>query len=511
MTTATASDLAFGLGAVPRALDVTAIVVLLLATGLLVAELRSSGRRATRTMEMLQHSTLHVASVVDSAMDAIIGMDEEGRVTQFNPQAERLLGWEAEEIIGRPVSPTLVPERWRAAHERGVARLGAGGAGPGWGAASGGVAPSHPGSILGRVRELAALRHDGTEVPVDISIVEGARDGERVTYVAFLRDVTARQRAERLQGARFVVASVLGDARTLGEATEAVLAGIGTRLHCPLVVLWTQTISGLGPTLHWAAPDAAVDALERRTLSATLQPGAGLAGQVWASGRPLTLAEVEVPAADADRVGLAAAAGLGHAAAVAVSSGEKVLAVVEVFARRADELDEETIRTLDDIAGQLGQYLARRRAETLQESPERLGTLLEHAADAIVTVSDAGAILGLNDRARRMFGYGTAEVAGTDLRVLVADSHREAVIAYVKEILHLDPGTDRPRRWADLVGRRRDGSTFDLGLHLTPLSVGGRPCFLCLADEAPVRRYATDSGELRVYRGGERERHPRPA
>jgi PAS domain S-box-containing protein len=453
------------------------VLAVLVAAGIGAAFLLTT-RRQGRAVEELQHSTAHVAAIVDSAMDAIVVMDQDGHVVQWNPTAERLFGWKAEEAEGRLVSEILVPERWRLDHEKGLSHVRRTGMGP----------------VLGKVRELSALRKDGSELPVDVSVTLAVRDGDRATFVGYLRDVSARQRAERIQGVRFVVASVLSEARSLADATHGVAAAIGIRLRVPVVALWTPTLGGLGSDHQWAANRDTTDALLRLTATTTLSVGIGLPGRVWSQARALTSRDVPAGVEDVDRLRAAADAGLRHAGAVPVMAGDKVLAVIELFCEQPDALDDETLRTLTDIGGQLGQFLARRRAEAMQESPERLHALLEHAADAVVTVGDDGGVLGLNERARALFGVTTLEVLGDDVRTLVADDDRTRFTDHVADRLAGGAG----RRWVDVSVRRGDGTTTEAAVRVTPLTVARRQVFLCIVTDSP------DAAELRVI-------HPKDA
>ena len=453
---------------VPGWLLILAVAAAVAALGGLLALRR--GR--DRSVEALQQSIAHVAAIVDSAMDAIVVMDQDGRITTWNPQAERLFGWRSEEAEGRLVSELLVPEVSRLDHEKGLSHFNRTGDGP----------------ILGRVRELTALRQDGVEVPVDLSVILAVREAERATFVGYLRDVSARQRSERIQGLRFVVASVLSEARTLSDASQGVITAIGTRLRVPVVALWTPTLGGLGSDRQWAASREEVDGLLRATATTTITVGTGLVGRVWSQARPLTIKEIPGGIEDGDRLRAAVDAGLRHAVAVPVSSGDRVLAVIELFCEHEGLVDEETLRTLTDIGGQLGQFLARRRAESLQESPERLQALLERAGEAVITVGEDGAILGLNERARNLLDYTTLEVMGEDLRSLVVEGDRVRVTDHVADSLAGRTG----RRWVEASAHRRDGAEIEVALHVVPLTVGGRHLFMCLVAEG--------AGELRVVR-----------
>jgi len=91
--------------------------------------------------------------ILDRAHNAVISMDEQGRVTYWNPSAERVFGISQEEALGRTVGDLVVPPHLRAQHEQGLARFLAKGTG----------------KILDRRVELIALRADGTEFPVELT------------------------------------------------------------------------------------------------------------------------------------------------------------------------------------------------------------------------------------------------------------------------------------------------------------------------------------------------------
>lgn len=117
-------------------------------------------------------------AVVETAPDAIITMSSGGVIRSFNAGAERIFGYVANEAIGQPLA-RLMPERFREAHERGLQRY----------------LRTGEARVIGGTVELAGLRKDGGEFPVELSLAETRETQERM-FVGVIRDVTERKRAD---------------------------------------------------------------------------------------------------------------------------------------------------------------------------------------------------------------------------------------------------------------------------------------------------------------------------
>jgi len=129
--------------------------------------------------EALRKSETRTRAIVDTTPDAIITMTSDGTVRSFNPGAENIFGYSAEEIVGRPLS-TLMPDLFRGAHETGFRRY-----------LTGAQA-----SVIGKgAVELAGLRKDGTEFPLDLSLGE-MREDDDILFTGIVRDISERKQAE---------------------------------------------------------------------------------------------------------------------------------------------------------------------------------------------------------------------------------------------------------------------------------------------------------------------------
>ncbi len=118
-------------------------------------------------------------AIVESAMDAIVTIDENQLVILFNPAAENVFGFPAAEILGQPLD-RLIPGVYRGAHGEHVRRFGKSGV---------------TRRAMGALAPVRGLRADGTDFPIEASISQVRIDG-RLFFTAILRDITERQRAE---------------------------------------------------------------------------------------------------------------------------------------------------------------------------------------------------------------------------------------------------------------------------------------------------------------------------
>ncbi len=126
----------------------------------------------------LKRSEARKAAILDSALDGIVTIDHQGRITEFNPAAERIFGYHRDEVLGERMADVIIPPRLREQHLQGLARY-----------LATGVA-----KMIGRHIELTAMRADGTEFPVELAITRILSDGP-ASFTGYLRDITDRRRA----------------------------------------------------------------------------------------------------------------------------------------------------------------------------------------------------------------------------------------------------------------------------------------------------------------------------
>jgi PAS domain S-box-containing protein len=155
-----------------------------------------AGRREReRAQAALQLSEARKGAVLDSVLDCIITIDADGNVIEFNAAAERTFGYRKAETIGRSLAELIVPPAHRAAHRAGLARYLATGDGP----------------VLGKIIEIAAMRADGSEFPVELAITAIRSDGPPI-FTGVLRDITTRKHADETRSRLAAIVASSDDA-----------------------------------------------------------------------------------------------------------------------------------------------------------------------------------------------------------------------------------------------------------------------------------------------------------
>ena len=166
-------------------LALTTLASILIVIAVIVVSVR--GVRVESAGRDLSESSFR--AVTEASIEGIVSMDRSGRVTYFNPAAERIFGHGSAELLGRPVT-VLTPERFRPAHETDLRMF----------------LETGERRLIGQTAELVGLRRDGTEFPISVSLVDWEADG-RMYFTATIRDITRQQVADR---ARRELAAIVG-------------------------------------------------------------------------------------------------------------------------------------------------------------------------------------------------------------------------------------------------------------------------------------------------------------
>ena len=134
---------------------------------------KSAGKTA------LKESEKKFSALCESANDAVILLDSDGNISHWNRAAEDIFGYSAEEVAGRELHQFLAPERYREAYKKGIKHF----------------RETGEGAAIRKTLELSALRKNGTEFPIELSLSAVKLKG-KWHAMGIVRDITERKRAE---------------------------------------------------------------------------------------------------------------------------------------------------------------------------------------------------------------------------------------------------------------------------------------------------------------------------
>ena len=145
------------------------------------------------------------AAILYTSLDAVITIDHQGRILEFNPAAQRIFGYDRAEVLGREMSQMIIPPALRERHRAGLAKYLTTGEGP----------------VLGKRIELTGMRADGTEFPVELTITP-ISGSEQPVFTGFVRDITERKGMEETRAQLAAIVESTDDA-IIGKTLDGII------------------------------------------------------------------------------------------------------------------------------------------------------------------------------------------------------------------------------------------------------------------------------------------------
>ncbi|MDP8970761.1 MAG: SpoIIE family protein phosphatase [Actinomycetota bacterium] len=356
-----------------------------------------------------QASRLDYRLVLDAFSDAVVAADEWNRIVYVNRALEMMLRWRADELIGRPLT-MLMPERLREAHLAGFSR---------WVA-------THESRIMGQALRVPALRRDGTEVEIELTLGAVTLPGGAELVVGSLRDLRDWVELELQTTVARRLLGVLSEATTVAETGPRILQALAESVGWDVGSLWIvdRQERRLRCASVWHAPSVAVAGFASFSMEHTFPRGIGLPGRVWADRAPVWIHDVAYDP-DFPRAGVARAEGLHGGFAFPIISDGRFLGVIELFSREPRQPDPHLQRTMSALGVQLGRFIERRLVEdALRASRERLDLALEAGQMGTWEWDAASDSLTLSDTLKAMIGL-EAQTFDGSVRQLATRLHPE--------------------------------------------------------------------------------------
>ncbi len=131
------------------------------------------------TQNLLEQSEESNRLIMNAALNAIINIDNEGKIMFWNKQAETIFGWRKEEVLGKTLSETIVPSQHVKGHNEGMKRY----------------MKTEQGNVINKQIELTGIHKNGNEFPIEISITPIKQD-DKIFFCSFIQDISKRKKAE---------------------------------------------------------------------------------------------------------------------------------------------------------------------------------------------------------------------------------------------------------------------------------------------------------------------------
>ncbi len=375
---------------------------------------------------------------VSAAPNGLLMVDQAGVITLVNEELLRQFGYTQEELLGQPVE-RLIPDRFTEDHP--LLRQ---------------AFYTQPDKrAMGTSRELFARRKDGTEFPIELGL-NPFKTALGLSMMATIIDITERKEAET---ARLAAEATLRESEELNRVMiESVLDFAMFRLDSAgNIASWNQGAQRLKGYAdqeilgqHWACFYTEEDC---------------------AVGKPLALLEQATRHHHAEDEGWRVR-----------KDGSRFWANVVITSLFDQEgrLQGFTISTRD----RTDRKLAERKRE---EQEARLHAIVNYAVDGIITIDERGIIESFNPAAEQLFGYSVAEILGQNVKLLMPDPHHSEHDDYLTR--YRQTGQARViGSGSEVVGRRKNGSTFPLDLTLSETRLGDRRLFTGITRDITERK-----------------------
>jgi len=324
----------------------------------------SARQFAAEKQNELAASEQNSQSILDSALDCIVVIDDDGCIQEWNIAAERLFGYSRAQAVGKEMAELIIPPELRARHRAGMAQFRATGAGP----------------LLGRRIEVPALRVDGTKLDVELAITPYQVNGKAI-FTAYVRDISERVRSEARRAAQYAIATLISGQAPLIELGPKILSTIARSGRWLFAALWVLDKNGkLVCHSTWGSPERDIDEFESETRRRVFSSGEGLPGRVFVSRAPTWLPNLEAET-NFPRALFARMSGLQAAFVFPLMGSTGINGVIELYSDEVVPPDDDLMRLAGALGIQVGLYLERERTEEELRRQKEAAVMASQAKD----------------------------------------------------------------------------------------------------------------------------------
>jgi PAS domain S-box-containing protein len=391
----------------------------------------------------LRKAEARFRALIQGSNDIVAMLAPSGAMLYVSPAIEPTIGYRPSEVIGKNVFDFLHPGDLPDAQRSFQKTL---------------SAPGMADPLQARLRG-----PDGEYHWVEILANNLLHDPDLRAVVINARDISDRRELERRSALQSSVTAVLADAETLSEATARILAAICEQMGYDLGEVWQVDTEAHNLALieHWQSRAITTGSAPEFTVGFRLSTGQGVPGKVWQSGDVLVVPDLASAGFNL-RKEKHATLGLHIAFGVPITFGDDVIAVMNFASRESSVPDEPMVRIFRSLGIQIGNFMARKRAE---ESADRLRRqtqlILESAGEGIIGINPRYQITFINPAGERMLAYSPGELVGREVFLALHPTRPDGVAIPQNEtpIFHaLVDGSQRTS--AEGTFWRKNGTSF---------------------------------------------------
>jgi len=448
--------------------------------------------RAEKTEEALHDSQARMASIINSAMDAMISIDNSQRIMLFNPAAERMFGYTTDEIMGKLLD-VLIPELYRAKHQKQVESFG-----------QTGITNRHMSGYL----EVMGVKKNGDEFSIDASISQiHIKEGK--LFTAILRDITQRKQAESDLQKIYDELELQFQQRTVALSQTTAL--LETMLeYVPDQIYFKDANSrfiknskaqakalGLSdPSLIAGKTDFDFFPHAQRSFDEEqeiIRTGKSLVDfeerVVWPDGKETWVSTTKVPLRNHDGQ-ISGTFGISRDITERKRAEESLRkAKDELEARVAEQTAE-----LREANEQLQLELSERKQteEALMHSQARVTGIINSAMDAIISIDISQHIVFFNPAAEVMFGCDQAFALGQPIENFLPERFRASHSQHIQHFSDTGVTSRAMGKLGTIYGLRFNGEEFPIEASISQTRATGHELYTVILRDVTERKKAED-------------------
>ena len=283
-------------------------------------------------------------AVINATVEGVVVINDNGIIQSFNPVAESMFGYQAEEVTGKNIS-LLMPEPHRSEHDNYIRQY----------------LRTGKSELLGMLRELTALRKDGSLFPIEFA-ANPINLGTQRFFVGTVRDISIRKQAEARRDLLHNITKLFSTSDDLETVCPKALQTICEFMEWEIIFFWRVDPQKqiLRCTHSWHSPDHIERFQEfvEKSQAMTFTKGLGLPGRVWQSLEPHWVVDV-IKDANFPRFPFALTSGLQSAFGFPVINSNGMVGLVEVFSEKTLQPNEDLAQLISDLGNQMGQFFER--------------------------------------------------------------------------------------------------------------------------------------------------------